>query len=100
MGSWKVITVDIDDPAKRTYRWGETAIGDAARSDHHTVELVEGEPHGIAVEIDGVSLFEEGGYPDETFTLASDWQKELTDEAKEKVREVYQNERGDTNAER
>lgn len=84
---------------RETYRYWESFIGAAVRSDDHTVELVEGDPHGINVAVDGVEMFDGSGYSEETFTVAAgEYEKYLGDEAAEKVREVYQDERGGDDA--
>lgn len=80
-----------EESTEKTYRFWESFLGAAVQSDDHTVELVPGERHGIQVAVDGVEMFDGGnGYPEETFGIAmGDYDKYLTDEAVEKVREVY-----------
>lgn len=64
------MTGDSAESAKRTYRYCESFVGAAVRSDEHTVELVAGVPNGINVAVDGVAMFDGNGYPEETFTIA------------------------------
>lgn len=87
------MTDTTENLAEGAHRYWDSFIGAAVRSDEHTVELVPGDPHGIAVAVDGVQMFDEGGYPEETFTLGMEYEYHefVTYDGLEKMKEVYRN---------
>lgn len=85
---------DSDDGLEGAiHRYWDSFVGAVVRSDEHTVELVPGDPHGINIAVDGVHMFDGSGYSEETFAVGMDYEyrEHVTDEAIEKMKEVYQN---------
>lgn len=71
-------------------RYFTSVVSQLARRDDVTV-TVEANKSGLTLCADGVQLVE-GGYPSETFTLGRDWESYLTDDGREKLEEVYDDE--------
>ncbi|AEH39492.1 hypothetical protein [Halopiger xanaduensis] len=80
------------DETRETFRYWSEAIDAAVQSERHTVELVPDGNGGIQVAIDGTAVFDGMAYPREQFNIAAgsyDYERYLTDDGLETVREVY-----------
>lgn len=82
---------NIESERSDIHRHWSDGLWDAVCSEDHTVELV-GTDTGVAqVLIDGVPMFDRGGYPVESFNIANsnEYQQYVTEDGLQKLRELF-----------
>lgn len=77
---------DSADYKAGTYRYFGTAVEAAAQSENHQV-TIESDGNGLVIQVDGVELLDDAPIPTGIIDHP-EWRELLTEEGREKLREV------------